>query len=241
MQLIICHKLETDLVLPINYHYILQSAIYHAMENGDDYTKQIHDSGYQYRKRNYRLFQFSLLKGRYRIENKRIIFSNEISFEVRSVDSKLILVLNEYFRKNGITYGNQHFDSLDTIIEDKTIEESDVLIKMRTPLTVHTTDKLTKKTYFYRPDQERFQELVSQNFNRKYYSYAGTNPSGNIHIEPVAFSEKDKYVTKYKNFYISGWYGIYRLCGDRKYLDFLYQTGLGDRNSQGFGMFDTKE
>ena len=37
---------------------------------------------------------------------------------------------------------------------------------------------------------------------------------------------------------ISGWYGEYYLVGKRKYLDFLYQTGLGSKNSQGFGMFD---
>ena len=50
--------------------------------------------------------------------------------------------------------------------------------------------------------------------------------------------EKDKYLTKYKGFFINGWKGIYQLSGERKYLDFLYQTGLGAKNSQGFGMFD---
>ena len=66
-------------------------------------------------------------------------------------------------------------------------------------------------------------------------------PQEDLVIETVQFSEKDKYVTNYKGFYISGWYGTYRLKGKRKYLDFLYQTGIGDRNSQGFGMFDLKD
>lgn len=241
MQLMVQHELDKELVLPINYHYILQSAIYHAMEHGDADTRKIHDEGYQYQKRRYRLFQFSLLKGRYRIENKKIIFSNEISFEIRSIDGKLIQVLKEYFKEHGITYGEQHYDGLNTQMVDKTIEQSDLIIKMRTPITVHTTDKVTKKTYFFRPDQDRFQELINANFKRKYDSYAGMIPTEDIQIGPLDFSEKDKYVTKYKNFYISGWYGTYRLRGNRKYLDFLYQVGLGDRNSQGFGMFDTKE
>lgn len=241
MQLHVSHKINSELALPINYHHILQSVIYHALSDGNDYTRQVHDYGYENGKRRYKLFQFSLLNGKYRIEQKRIIFSEKVSFEIRSVDGMLIQTLSEYFRQNGIRYGEQHFDEIDIRIEDKSIERSDVIIKMKTPVTVHTTDKLTKKTYFFRPDQERFNELVNDNFKRKYQAYTGIVPADNISFEPVAFREKDKYVTRYKNFYISGWFGVYRLAGERKYLDFLYQTGLGDRNSQGFGMFEIKE
>ena len=59
-----------------------------------------------------------------------------------------------------------------------------------------------------------------------------------IKIQPIQISAKDKFVTKYKQSYITGWYGIYKLIGERKYLDFLYQVGLGGKNSQGFGMFE---
>lgn len=48
-------------------------------------------------------------------------------------------------------------------------------------------------------------------------------------------------MTKYKGFYISGWLGEYELSGEAKYLDFLYQTGLGSKNAQGFGLFDVVE
>ena len=58
---------------------------------------------------------------------------------------------------------------------------------------------------------------------------------------PLKVGRRDKYVTKYKGFYLSAWLGEYQLTGPRKNLDFLYQTGLGCRNSQGFGMFEIKE
>ena len=35
-----------------------------------------------------------------------------------------------------------------------------------------------------------------------------------------------------------GYKGVYKLEGERKYLDFLFQVGLGSKCSQGFGMFD---
>jgi CRISPR-associated endoribonuclease Cas6 len=66
-------------------------------------------------------------------------------------------------------------------------------------------------------------------------------PESNIELIPVQVTEKDKYVTRYKDFYMSGWNGDYILRGKRKYLDFLYQVGLGGKNAQGFGMFTIPE
>ena len=59
-----------------------------------------------------------------------------------------------------------------------------------------------------------------------------------MELLPVKVQDRDKCVTKYKGFYITGWCGEYVLKGERKYLDFLYQTGIGSKNAQGFGMFD---
>ena len=56
MQLIITHKTEPELVLPINYHHILQSIIFKAIEKTPEYEKNIHDYGYENGKRIYKLF-----------------------------------------------------------------------------------------------------------------------------------------------------------------------------------------
>mgnify|MGYP004553252645 CR=1 FL=1 len=241
MQLIIKHSTEPELVLPINYQHILQAIIYKGIECLPEYAKQVHDYGYQNEKRSYKLFQFSQLKGKYQIEQRKIIFFENVSFEVRSVDAQLILTLKKYFEENGICYGERRIENVEVKLEDKTVEKDDILIKMKTPVTVHSTDCFTKRTFFFRPNDERFAELVNENFKRKYKAHKGVLPEENIDVEIIHLSEKDKFVTNYKGFYISGWYGIYRLKGNRKYLDFLYQTGIGDRNSQGFGMFDLKD
>lgn len=41
--------------------------------------------------------------------------------------------------------------------------------------------------------------------------------------------------------YLSAWKGFYALHGARKYLDFLYNIGLGSKNGAGFGMSDIIE
>ena len=79
--------------------------------------------------------------------------------------------------------------------------------------------------------------MIDANFKRKYFSYYGVRPYSNVEIELLNNTAPRKMVTKYQGLYINAWFGRYRLSGERKYLDFLYQTGLGSKNSQGFGMF----
>ena len=57
-------------------------------------------------------------------------------------------------------------------------------------------------------------------------------------IQKIQNSVAKKMVTKYQGHYIIAWYGEYILSGKRKYLDFLYQVGIGAKNSQGFGMIE---
>lgn len=238
MQIIIKHHASPTLELPINYHHILQAIIYNALSTDKDLAKEVHEQGFSKNGRAYKLFQFSQIRGKYQIANRKIMFSEEVSFEIRSVDQRAIMAMKKYFETNGITYGSNHYENVTVTVTDYTVEDEEIVIKMRTPVTVHATDKLTKKTFFFHPDEQRFATLIRDNFKRKYNAYTGILPEKGIEIETISFREKDKFVTNYKGFYISGWYGIYKLKGERKYLDFLYQTGLGDRNSQGFGMFD---
>lgn len=68
-------------------------------------------------------------------------------------------------------------------------------------------------------------------FIRKYIACYRAQPEDDVLLRPVDVGARDKYVTSYKNFYISGWMGTYCLNGQRKYLDFMFQAGLGNRNS----------
>lgn len=236
MRLLISHKINGELLLPINYHHILQGIIYRNMGTVHDYSEYIHDKGFAYGNRNFKLFTYSLLQGRYEVRGKNIAFRNEVCFEVSCPEMFMIRTLAEGIAKNGISYGRQHFPEVELYLSDETIEEDSVLVRMLSPITVYSTNIDTGKTYFYAPRDELFNQMVNENFLRKYQACYGIKPDSDIQIEPVKIMPKDKYITRYKDFYICGWMGEYRLSGKRKYLDFLYQTGLGSKNSQGFGM-----
>lgn len=238
MQLKIQHEIQGQLILPLNYHHIIQSMIYRNLPQDTGYSHQMHEEGYVSGCRRYKLFNFSLLKGRYEIEDRKIMFRESVAWEVRSPDIYMLRQLEAAFQREGLRYGEQYFDGPVLKLEDRTIETDWLDIRMLSPVCIYSTDMDTKKTYFYSPLDNEFAAQLNDNFMRKYRACYGVVPESGIEIEPVAVGSRDKYVTRYKNIYLSGWMGRYRLRGKRKYLDFLYQTGLGSRNSQGFGMFE---
>ncbi len=237
MQLKISHKLSSELTLPIGYHHVLQSIIYNNMRGQDNYSNFIHNEGYTYQERQFRMFTFSLLEGKYNISDGKISFRDEVSFEVRSPDHKLIRIIKDNIENRGIQYPDRIIKETNLSLLDYQIDKNHILIKMGSPLSVYSTDESTKQTHFYTPEDSQFASMVNDNFKRKYSAYTGIMPSSDVIIKPVKVSPKDKYVTKYKGFYLSGWKGQYELTGEKKYLDFLYQTGIGAKNAQGFGLF----
>ena len=208
MQLYVHIDLNEPLVLPINYNHIIQAIIYKTLSVMPNYSEFLHERGYASGTRQYKMFQFSQLKGEYKIIDKKIIFYSAVEFEIRSPEPLLIHLLNGGFIYEGITFGEKQYRKIRTKIDDFTVE-----------------------------DQE-FYEGIQQNAYNKYTAYYGVEPDSYIEIQKIQNSVAKKMVTKYQGHYIIAWYGEYILSGKRKYLDFLYQVGIGAKNSQGFGMIE---
>lgn len=242
MQLKISHKLAKPIVLPINYAHILQGIVYKALSEGQlsnsNMTELIHDIGWKFEQRSYKFFQFSGIAGHYQISGKNIIFDDSMSWEIRTPDSMIINSIKSGMEKSGIEYLSSIANNLELTLSDDSIEDNRLLIRMRTPICVYSTDVEGGKRYYYAPDEQEFYQAVTENFIRKYYAYTGVLVNAGIKLSPLNITVRDKRVTKFKGSYLSGWKGDYILEGERKYLDFLYQCGIGARNSQGFGMFD---
>ena len=224
--------------LPINYNHILQGIIYHKLIDAFDYSTFLHDKGFKKNDKIFKIFTFSKLQGHYKIDNRRIEFDEKVSLEVRSPQVLLIQLLADSMEREGLTFGDTKYEIENLYISDYSVEANDLDITMKTPICVYSTDSLTGFTTFFTPNDTEFYSHVVENFRNKYEAYYGVTPNEDIQITPLEVKAKDKCVTNFKGIYISGWQGKYRLSGKRKYLDFLYNTGLGGKNSQGFGMFD---
>lgn len=234
MRLVVTIHNINQLSLPIAYHHIQQSAIY-ALIAGD-----LHDNGVQYQKRDYKLFTFGPFMGKYRIQNRRITFYNQVSFEFRCHDKEIMDTVVRNLKEKGFRLGDITYHNIEIDVEEIKIDNSSILVRMCSPICIYETDD-QKHTCYLTPGESRFYDLIEDNFRRKYTASFGEPPSGDFHIELEKYKERDKYFTKYKDFYIEAWKGYYRLNGTPEYLTFLYNTGIGSKNSQGFGMYEIVE
>jgi CRISPR-associated endoribonuclease Cas6 len=243
MRLTVTMKTKNNVViLPLHYQYLLQGLLYRSLKD-KSFASFLHEIGFQKGKRTYKLFTFSRLFGQHKIQfnTKTILFYDEISWYVSTVLPELTQQLGEYFLLQKEVYlGDQLVEIQSVKMEECEVKSSEIEIEMLSPLTVYSTYEMvdgTKKTQFFHPNDEVFPHLIEANFRNKYEAYYGEPPQEKLIIQPLHVTKKHKVVTTFKNYYITAWQGRYRLRSTPKNLTFLLQTGIGGRNSQGFGMF----
>ena len=198
MQLVVHIGLDEPLSLPINYNHILQAVIYHSLDLMPDYAAFLHNGGFTRGQRQYKMFQFSQMKGEYQITDKKITFFSEVSFEVRSPEPLLIRLLGEKMWSQGIRFGEHRYTDVQLELYDYTVEDQELLIRMRSPLTLYATDEETGKTFYFSPDDPAFYDMADDNFYRKYEAYYGIPPMSRITLEKYGNKFPKKMVTRYQ-------------------------------------------
>jgi len=229
-----------ELELPLNYNSVIQGFIYNNISD-KRFRDFLHNKGFKYEKRNFKLFTFSRLEGIFKINKKHnmISFISPIYLTISSSVDEFTndfgnTILNEenlYLGKNKI-----RVESIQT--NNKKIKSNNIKIKMLSPVTTYSTVDLRghKRTIYHSPGEELFTKLIYENLQKKYKLIYGEE------IEDDKFDiipKKTKSVlTKYKDFIIKGWLGELELKGDEKLLQIAYDVGLGSKNPQGYGNFE---
>lgn len=226
------------LMLPLAYNHILQSAVYSLLPAEDNFAHRMHDTGFIHGLRSYKLFCFGGLSGRHTVVGHRITFYNEVQFKLRAVEYDFLEAAAHTLAKRGqmrLLNTTANVESITLVLSH--IQSDTVHIRMISPVTVHRTDE-SRKTIYYAPFESEFAPLVDLNFRRKWEAWCGLAPKAGVALRPLAVTAHDKCVTTFKKIYITAYFGEYELHGEPDSLKFLYAAGLGDRNSQGFGMFE---
>ena len=222
--------------LPIATFSVVQGLLYRAMEEDPQYSLQVHENGRTVQGRKYKLFNFSELKGTYRIEGYTICFLSEATLTVRAMDPRLIHLLFSYFNSHRrVTLGAQEVEVGKVILDDLRIFAPSITVRTLSPITVYRTEENGHTTYFS-PEDPEFYKGIQINAHRKWCSYYGSAEGFSLEIRPLAGMRSRKCATRFKDTFITAWHGSFVLTAPPGVLDFLYQTGLGSKNSQGFGM-----
>lgn len=112
-------------------------------------------------------------------------------------------------------------------------------IRTISPVTVYQGDtREGRSTTYYAPDDPLFSKIVLENAVRKYYAWTHERaPSEGFSIKCLDRTPHLA-VISFKDTPVRCYTGRFQLTGDARLLAFLLESGLGGKNSHGFGMFD---
>ncbi|MBC7217827.1 MAG: CRISPR-associated endoribonuclease Cas6 [Candidatus Caldatribacterium sp.] len=246
MQLVVEFVGDKEVVLPLEHNHLLQAAIYYQIEQ-PALRNFLHEQGFILGKRRFKLFVFSRLMGKFKIdgEKQEIIFTLPCRLVICS---PLPVVMEEMakglLRQGQICLGRNRLMVESVQVRSTTVTQGCITVRMLSPLTVYSTfDGAGKSfTYYYSPFEPRFSELVRENLAKKYQIVFGCPARiTNFGLTPIDVRERDFKVVRYKGTIVKGWMGKYRLTGDPKFLEIALSAGLGSKNSQGFGCCELVE
>ncbi|PIP13259.1 MAG: CRISPR-associated endoribonuclease Cas6 [bacterium (Candidatus Stahlbacteria) CG08_land_8_20_14_0_20_40_26] len=228
------------LSFPLEYNQSIQGFIYHNID--ETLASFLHNKGFVSKGRSFKPFTFSRLLGKYRISKDRIDFEERVKFWIASpVDNLIESFASNLARKPEVFLGDERFYVASIEVKQKPSCD-DAEIFMLSPVTAYSTllkPDGGKKTYYYNPKEEDFGRLINENMKKKYTAFYRKNANNlAMDITPVKVRASDEKIVRYKGFIIKGWMGRYRIKGNEELVSLAYDTGLGAKNSQGFGMFE---
>lgn len=233
---------DNRITLPLHYNKAVQGLIYRQIS---EYMPELHDNGYVIDKRVFRLFVFSRVQGAVaELRNGRITFKPPVTIKVSSTDSCFLELLgNRLLKARQVSLDGCSL-LVDTVAIRRNPDFSSGIAKVKaiSPITVYSTMTSavgSKKTYYYHPREREFAEQIKNNLLKKAAILGLHYEDGPFSIEPVHIRNTDLKVVYYDNFIIKGWLGMYVLKGIPQLLEIAYDTGIGAKNPQGFGMIET--
>jgi CRISPR-associated endoribonuclease Cas6 len=240
MRLKILLEMERPTLIPWDYRTFLTRAIYDILAYSDkEYSRWLHDEGFKRDNKVYRLFVYSDLQlWRWESQKEGLCASYWMSWLVASPDLRFIEKFMDGLRKKEtIELFQDSFKVVD-------------VLKLRHPsfpesLTSYTVSPVVVSTYnpgvsrypiYLRPDQPEFVQALERNLIAKWEAFHGRGWSGE-ELKIRVWNPRKKLVRVFET-NIQAWHLQAQLWGSEELIRFAYDAGLGEKNSQGFGMIE---
>lgn len=229
---------ELPAILPIRNNHLIQAALYRSVS--PELSAFLHNQGFLHGKRSFKLFTFSRLFGQRVRRGNQIIFTSPIRLFVSSPVPRFIReVANTLLLRGTITLGNIDYSIQEITFPKEPSLTSPLEIRMLAPVTVYSTlytRDQRRKTYYYSPQESEFSQQIEASLKRKALILTHHEYKSDVHINPNG--DNREIVVFFKDTVIKGWVGRFTLHGPKTLLRIGYDTGLGSKNPQGFGMFE---
>ena len=225
---------DSPIVLPLHYNYTLQGFIYKNLDT--IYSDFFHNSGFPHGKRYFKLLTFSRIFGKNKVikRAKKVVFTPPVYFYVSCIlEEALASYVKRLIKKDKLLLGKNRVSLMSAEVIEENVKDSIVTVKTLSPVTIHSTKD--GKAIFYGPNQDDFYRLLTENLRKK-AKIARVGDLDSIKVLPHPQSFYKKAVVLYKSYPVEAWKGRFIIEGPEEAIKVALSAGIGDRNSQGFGM-----
>lgn len=216
--------------LPLDYHPIFVSLIKKCLS--DTYLEEFENL---YSGTKSKDFTFSVKMNKpYFVQDKIILDGNKVVMMISLSDYRQSIILYNSF-KNNINFimplkNENEMELVNVRINyDREVNKKEILIRFLSPLVIRN-HKSDNTDIYYTYNDEGFFDCFNEVLKRQV-----GNAELKCDIEPVL---PKKTVVKCFKFNIPVSLGIYKLSANPEVLNYLYNSGMGSRRNEGFGMFE---
>ncbi|WP_058486191.1 CRISPR-associated endoribonuclease Cas6 [Defluviitalea phaphyphila] len=237
MRLKIVFDVKEDIGLPLHYNHIIQKNIYDILE--PVYSKFLHEEGYKYKKRNFKLFTFSKLV----IPNKKVmkdiinIKKGKVFLTISTIDERFIFAfINGIINRRYFNFREGKMD-IEKVYARKDFKRRKIVGLTISPVVLKKYIE-NGQDIFYDIKDPLFTEKMKENLLKKYKAYYNHDYKGNLEVKILDYKKTKKVVDFYKKYPYEGFLGGFIIIGNPEIIDIAYSCGLGNKNSQGFGCIE---
>lgn len=244
MQLKLNFKSDQDIIFDENNIRVIQGIIYKKLDEIG--ARYIHNGRFKWNKKEFRHFCFSGIISKNTADKGIVNHGREFSIIIATALKNIVEDLCNAFYTEKIVCQDkelycQIIEVLDTSVKDNiitVISQSPIVIDK----TTHHNGKKTRR--YYAPDELGIESLIKNNLIDKHNSLYKKKLDHTAQFKILQVDHLTKIEKKYQkpskrnsiSINIVGYHATLTLTGDPKLLKMALNSGLGSKNSQGFGL-----
>lgn len=230
-----------NIIIPFQYHHMMQGLLYSCIENqSKDLAEFLHETGYQYEKRTFKMFTFSEIIEKpigVMKKEKQLVYDNEISFYVSTIDNQLVNIICKLMEEQQVVrLGKNRLFIKNIQILQYEIEE-EMKVRTASPICCYSTGLVNdkKRTIYYHPYENEWKNIICENIRKKCETYYG-RPKEEFEFSIQCIDKPIEINIFYKGIYMKTYKGKFHIKGSKEAIEVAFNAGIGSKNAQGFGL-----
>jgi len=236
-------------ILPINYQYEQSACIYRILFSGDkEYASWLHNNGFQTDNKQFKFFNYSpfIISSYERIDNRLLIYSDTVEWYItflpdKSTESFIRGIFTDRVfqigdKKSKVQFKVQSIEALPPVTY-----RPEMTFQTLSPICIARKEESGRTTYLPPTDPYAKQSIL-YSLMEKYKIYYNKPYAGDItaYDFKVLNQPKEKLITikagTPDEIKVKGYNCLFKINLPEELMSVLYETGIGIKGSQGFGM-----